>query len=104
MSSSGLTVPVFFEETPKERGVFPPSKAAWLSAPSRHPQAGFACSLDRVEDPMPCQSLAVEVASIGHDIEVVHPQGGLRLFRHARELRAVVAHVDHVMDHDQVML
>ena len=47
--------------------------------------------------------LAVKVASISHDIEALCLQRGLRLLRHARELRAVVAHIDHVVDNDQVM-
>jgi hypothetical protein len=47
--------------------------------------------------------LAVEVASIGHDIEALRLERGFRLLRHPRELRAIVAHVDQVVDHGQVM-
>src|ERR1700730_6040615 len=47
---------------------------------------------------------AVEVASIGNDIEVLRLERILRLLGHAGELRAVGADVGHVMRDDQMML
>ena len=46
---------------------------------------------------------AAEVAGVGEDLQLVRPEYPLRLFRHGRQLRSVMALVDHVVGDDQVV-
>jgi hypothetical protein len=46
----------------------------------------------------------VEVAAIGHRIERLRLESGLRLLRHGGELRAIRADVGHLVRDDQVVL
>ena len=48
--------------------------------------------------------LAVEVTAVGHDIQFIDLERGLRLLGHGRELGAVMAYIGDLVGHDQVML